>query len=97
MLAASRVRAKEVFDTAVKDGGDPERNGERGVIPALLDGNDGLTGHPEFIGEPLLRPAEILTSLGERILHQDDRFSHRNRTVKSSMAKATTAARLQLT
>ena len=50
---------------AVKQGGDPERNGKGRVISALLYGNDGLARHSEFIGETLLRPAEFLAPLGE--------------------------------
>ncbi len=68
---------EQIFNTALKNGCDPESNRQRRVVVALLNGNNGLTRHPELVRQTLLRPSKILAALWKRVLHQEtDFFCH---------------------
>lgn len=50
---------EELVDRGLEGGGDAQREEERGVVIALLEGDDGLAGDADGVGKLLLGQAPI--------------------------------------
>ena len=51
----------------MEEAGELECERQRGIVPARLDGVDGLAGDAELLGEVRLRPATLRAEDAERI------------------------------
>ena len=71
--ARASVRLEDLLDPAAEEAGDPEGQGQAGVVAAGLDRVDGLPRDPQPLGEVALRPAALgpqgLEARLQRYLH----------------------------